>query len=88
MANALDYFGDPETKETEILLRHFDRFFDCLNVRSMAEAGQKRKDYLKPYTSVDDERLAVSVMIHTFSMYKLCICTYTVAREIFSEVSG
>ena len=58
MANALDYFNDPETKETEILLRHIDRFFYCLNVRSMAEAGQKRKDYLKPYTSLDEERLS------------------------------
>ena len=70
MANALDYFGDPETKETEILLRHFDRFFDCLNVRSMAEAGQRGKDDLKPYISVDYERLAVSVMVHIFSICK------------------
>ncbi len=59
MANALAYFGDPDTKETELFLRNLDRFFDCLNVRSMSESGQKRKDDLRPYVSVDDERLMV-----------------------------
>ena len=61
MANALSYFGDPETQETEVFLRYFDRFFDCLNVRSISEAGQKRKDDLKPYISTDDERLTVGI---------------------------
>ncbi len=59
MANGLAYFGDPDTKETELFLRNFDKFFDCLNVRSMSEYGQKKKDDLKPYLSPDDERLKV-----------------------------
>ena len=37
----------------------FDRFFDCLNVRSLDEWRQKRKPDLKPYYSPNDERLKV-----------------------------
>ena len=53
------YFGDPTTKETEFLIRQFDRLFDCLNVRSLSEWANKRKPDLKPYTSPDDRRLLV-----------------------------
>ncbi len=56
MADALAYFGHPDTSETEVFLRHFDRFFDCLNVRN--KWGKKD---LKAYTSADDERLVVSL---------------------------
>ena len=59
MANALEYFGDPQTRETERFIRHMDRFFDCLNVRSFSESYQKRKDDLRPYISSDDSRLQV-----------------------------
>eukprot|EP00112_Aurelia_sp_Birch-Aquarium-sp1_P023057 Seg6738.1 transcript_id=Seg6738.1/GoldUCD/mRNA.D3Y31 product="hypothetical protein" protein_id=Seg6738.1/GoldUCD/D3Y31 len=34
-----------------------DKFFDCLNVRSLTEHERKKKPFLKPYTSPDDERL-------------------------------
>lgn len=60
MANALAYFGDPDTSETEIFLRHFDRFFDCLNVRN--KSGLKGKKDLCAYTSADDERLVVGLI--------------------------
>ena len=30
VADALDYFGDPATEETEKLIRYIDRLFDCL----------------------------------------------------------
>ncbi len=56
VANALAYFGDPDTSEPEIFIRHFDRFFDCLNVRN--KSSMKGKKDLK---SADDERLVVSV---------------------------
>ncbi len=59
MAEALAYFGHPDTSETEVFLRHFDRFFDCLNGRN--KCGLKGKKDLKAYTSVDDERLVVSL---------------------------
>ncbi len=59
MANALSYYKDPSTTETEHFCRQFDRFFDCLNVRSKSEWYTKKKDDLKPYTSLDDVRLNV-----------------------------
>ena len=69
MANALEYFKDPDTKETELFIRKFDRFFDCLNVRRMSESGKKRKDNLRPYTSPDDERLTVCILQTLFVVH-------------------
>lgn len=60
MAEAFAEHGDPSTAETEKFIRNFDHFFDCLNVRNKTEWKRKRKDGLKPYTSVDDVRLKVS----------------------------
>ena len=59
VANALKYYGNPETKETERFIRNFDKFFDLLNVRSLEEHKRKNKPNLKPYERADDERLAV-----------------------------
>ena len=67
VANAFQYFGDPETKETETFVRQFDRFFDCMNVRNYSEGYQKRKEYLKPYTSPDDSRLQVIYIVPQFT---------------------
>ena len=55
------YFGDAMTTETEKFTLTFDRFFNCLNVRSLSEWKVKRKPDLKPYTNVDDPRLEVPV---------------------------
>lgn len=48
------------TTETEKFCRMFDKFFDCLNTRSLLEATRKRKPDLKPYFSSKDSRLEVS----------------------------
>lgn len=61
VANAFSYFGDPDTTETQRFVSLFDKFFDCLNVRSTNEWISKRKPNLKPYTSPSDERLEVSL---------------------------
>ncbi len=53
MAEALAYFGHPDTSETEVFLRHFDRLF-----KRQKQVWSKD---LKAYTSVDDERLVVSL---------------------------
>ena len=45
--------------------RTFDKFFDCLNVRSPAEHIKKRKENLKLYKSATDERLLVNVFLIT-----------------------
>lgn len=63
MANALDFYGIEETKETEKFVRMFDKFFDCLNVRCISASVQHRKSDLRPYRSPDDERLKVSCYI-------------------------
>ena len=59
MAEAFNYYGDEMTRETEIFVRNFDRFFDCLNVRSTDEWIRRRKPDLKPYSSPNDDRLKV-----------------------------
>ena len=57
VACALAYFEDPVTRETEKFVLMFDRFFDCLNVRSLSK--QQKPDLL-PYTSPHDKRLEVN----------------------------
>ena len=49
-----------ETTETQIFVRMFDMFFDCLNVRSPDVHIKRRKPNLKPYKRTTDERLNVS----------------------------
>ncbi len=56
----MSYYGDPSTMETEKFVRHMDKFFDCLNVRSLSEWSHKRKPDRKPYTSSHDERFTVN----------------------------
>ena len=52
----LKSFGPPEAQGTAKLCEMVDGFFDCLNVRSLTEYKQKRKPFVAPYTSSDDER--------------------------------
>ena len=59
MANGLNYYGWSGTKETEKFVRVFDKFFDCVNVRSIKEAATKRKPNQEVYRSPDDARLKV-----------------------------
>ena len=43
VADALAYFEDPTTEETETFIRYFDRFFDSMNVHSFSEWKTSRK---------------------------------------------
>lgn len=77
MAEGLSMYGGPESTETQRFVRNFDKFFDCLNVRSPDEHQRRRKPNLKPYTSPADERLIVSwlvgcIYIHTV-VYMFCV---------------
>ena len=56
VAAVLKEFGPPEAVETAKLCEMMDAFFDCLNVRSTTEHQKKRKPFLAPYRSDDDER--------------------------------
>ena len=49
-------YGPAKGKETAKLILMIDKFFDCCNTRSLTEGERKRKPFLKPYTSIDDER--------------------------------
>ena len=62
VADALAYFDDPSTKETKHFIRMFDKFFDCMNVRSMNEWVSKKKPNLKPYNNTDS-RLKVDGLL-------------------------
>ena len=58
-------------------------FFDCMNIRNYSEGYQKRKEYLKPYTSPDDSRLQVIYIVPQFTCADLlrkpnCILLYLV----------
>ena len=58
VANALEMYYPPQVvAETVIFIRHINKFFDCLNTRSLSEGIRKRNPNLKPFTSVEDERL-------------------------------
>lgn len=57
VADAFQYYGNLETAETERFIRLVDRFFDCLNVRSVSEWVTKLKPDRKPYYSPDDKRI-------------------------------
>lgn len=56
VAAVLKAFGPPEAAATAKLCEKMDAFFDCLNVRSTTEHLKKRKPFLAPYKSDDDER--------------------------------
>lgn len=69
VATALQYDGNPETRETERFVRNFDKFFDLMNVRSLEEGIKKRKPNLLPYREITDDRLTVSVARYKFLFF-------------------
>ena len=56
VAAVLKSFGPAEAATTAKFCEMVDSFFDCMNVRSTTEHERKRKPFLAPYTSVEDER--------------------------------
>ena len=82
VADALAYFDDPSAKETEHFIRVFDKFFDCMNVRSMNEWMSKKKPNLKPYNNPDDSRLEVDYYCYSV----LHTHYFLVVRKRFSQV--
>ena len=90
VADAFAYFGDPSTSETETFVRHFDRLFDCLNVRSLSEWKTKAKPDRKPYTRPDDSRLEVTNSCNYQSVTLLIVALCSGWRMAFSRtwISG
>ena len=60
VAAALEYNRNPETQETARFCHIFNKFFDCLNVRSLEEHVHKRNPDIRPYRIPTDSRLQVS----------------------------
>ena len=60
---AFKLLKDQQFDETAKFCEVFDKFFDCMNTRSMSEGKKKRKPDLDPYRSVDDCRLQVRINI-------------------------
>ena len=85
MANALNYYGDPDTTETREFVRNFDRFFDCLNVRCTQEGIQKRKPDLRPYRDPSDSRLTVSVL-DSINSHTQVTCVSTFMGDIIIRI--
>ena len=56
------------TTETENFCRIFNKFFDCLNTRSLEEAAQKHNNDLACYRTGDDPRLKV-YKLYYISLY-------------------
>ena len=61
---ALKSFGPQEAAGTALYCEMFDKFFDCLNVRNCTEHITKQKPFLKPYSSINDERF--DWLLHRF----------------------
>ena len=77
MADALSFYGYVDTSETERFVRFFDKFFDCLNVRSTDEYIRQRKPNLRPYTEITDERLTVRSYVVRMLNYSYSCITAT-----------
>ena len=56
VSSVLYEYGSHAESGTAKFCEMFDKFFDCLNVRSRKEHLLKRKPYLAPYTMEDDFR--------------------------------
>lgn len=77
VANVLTDYYPVETHGTAELLLNMNKFFDCLNTRSYQEHWKKRKDDVKPYTSVEDPRFEwlKNVFVKYFDDWKIYIDT-------------
>ena len=67
VAIALDEAGDNDVLETAKSSRMINSFFDCTNVRSRTEHIHKKNDFIKPYTSLNDERF--EWLLNVFLVY-------------------
>ena len=55
-ANVLRKYYSTDTNGTSELCEKFDQLFDCLNTRHLKEGERKRRPFLMPYRSIDDNR--------------------------------
>ena len=63
VSKALKTTGGEEAEGTAKFTEMMDKFFDCLNVHNYRHGIESRKNFQKPYTSSDDTRLKVNIII-------------------------
>ena len=81
VANALEESGDNDVLETAKFCRMMNSFFDCTNVRSRTEHIHKKNEFIKPYTSLNDERFSTLEKGITSLMQKIrCLITTNIRR--------
>ena len=56
MSSVLTSFGPPDVAGAAKFCGMLDKFFDCMNVRSLTEHERKHKPMLVPYTDINNER--------------------------------
>ena len=56
VSRVMESYCPAESFETAKFIALVDKFFDCMNSRSLNEAERKRKPFLAPYKSIDDPR--------------------------------
>jgi len=57
VANGLEFVCGQEVQPTVQFIKHINKWFDMMNIRSLNEAGRTRNVDLVPFRSVDDARL-------------------------------
>ena len=71
VGQVLNSFGPADAVGTAQFCLMMDKFFDCLNVKNTVQHKLKQKTFLKPYTSVDDERFAwLDQFLDYFELWK------------------
>ena len=72
VAIALEESGNSDVLGTAQFCRMMNDFFDCTNVRSLTEHVKKRNEFIKPYTSADDDRFGwlVDVFLQYLESWK------------------
>ena len=75
VSNVIKKFAPPGAAGTATFCEMADKFFDCLNVRNTEEGKRKLKPFLKPYSSVNDERFnwLLTDMLQYFEQWKISI---------------
>ena len=76
VAHALDRTSRDDVSETVKFVRYMDKFFDCLNVTNFNTGYHKRKCFQNPYTSKNDFRLKVHIMLN----YDLSLSVYVFVK--------
>ena len=71
-SKVLAEYGPPESSETARFCGLVDNFFDIMNIRNCNEHTHKIKPFLKPFSSLDDERFKwlTDVFLNYFASWK------------------